>query len=174
MNTPFGDYCVYRDPDRWWLWRWACYLPDSQGQVCAAGHCWLASVAQHRAVSALQRAALRREAGEFERILDPEENAHDGLALKCPECGWPMTHTFAVHRIMADDYSAWTGRGDACLISMYCEEDHSFGLVIGEHKGTSYMQVITLSPLTRAQFRGRIYDLLWADAALHHEARSRA
>lgn len=63
-----------------------------------------------------------------------------GKHLVCPECGFNYIHLKdPIKKDGKDDYKAWRGRGDSIEIPMFCENDHEFTVVLGEHKGNVYL-----------------------------------
>lgn len=65
-----------------------------------------------------------------------------GLMLHCPVCQFEYTHISGASIIEGNDnYEAWAGRGGAVLISMWCENGHSWDVRFGFHKGSVFMDV---------------------------------
>ena len=63
----------------------------------------------------------------------------------CPVCRFDYTH-FApddVHVEATDDYTSPIGnRGSWIAVPMWCEEGHSWRLVIGFHKGQTFLDTV--------------------------------
>lgn len=60
--------------------------------------------------------------------------------IVCPVCADPYTHFERPAMMLGgDDYLAWEGRGDAITIPMWCEQDHKWELILGFHKGMTYV-----------------------------------
>jgi hypothetical protein len=58
----------------------------------------------------------------------------------CPVCGDTFVHIeTAVNKNGEDNYQAWEGRGDAVEIPMWCEHDHNWIMILGFHKGNTYV-----------------------------------
>lgn len=64
-----------------------------------------------------------------------------GIKVNCPVCGWDYVHFRDPMIIESDDYTAWSGRGSAIRIPMYCEDGCKWELRIGFHKGNSYLAI---------------------------------
>lgn len=64
----------------------------------------------------------------------------DGF-IQCPVCGMENTHLVDANLIEGEDkYRARPQfRQDVASIKMYCENDHFFKVMIGEHKGMCYL-----------------------------------
>ena len=61
------------------------------------------------------------------------------MSIGCPieGCGCPNVHmSDAISKKGNDNGDAWSGRGDAIEIPMWCECNHEWTLLFGEHKGT--------------------------------------
>jgi hypothetical protein len=68
--------------------------------------------------------------------------------ITCPYCNDDYTHIESVSEKNSDDYSAWSGRGCAARIAMYCEHcPNLFYVRVGEHKGRSYLGIETSDTL---------------------------
>ena len=61
--------------------------------------------------------------------------------IKCPKCGSEYNHIGKpILRESNDERgSAWEGNGDAIVIPMECEQGCSWKLIIGFHKGNTYL-----------------------------------
>jgi len=62
--------------------------------------------------------------------------------LFCPACRCEWVHFEPPTFTASDNYEAWEGRGNAITVPMWCEEGHSWTMVVGFHKGTSWVQCI--------------------------------
>lgn len=61
--------------------------------------------------------------------------------ILCPMCGYNYVHFGEpLYKCSGDKWGvAWRGRGNAIKIPMYCEDDHKWDLVIGHHKGETFI-----------------------------------
>lgn len=61
--------------------------------------------------------------------------------IVCPICGFDYVHfNEPVYKKSGDESGvAWEGRGDAIVIPMWCESEHEWDLVIGFHKGNTFI-----------------------------------
>lgn len=61
--------------------------------------------------------------------------------ILCPVCNFDYVHFNRPEYNSSDDVSgkAWAGRGDAVIIPMWCEDNHKWNLIIGHHKGSSFV-----------------------------------
>jgi len=68
--------------------------------------------------------------------------------LKCPGCSQEYVH-FGVPMFVRsyDKGNAWAGRGNAIEIPMWCENHCRWTLVIGFHKGGTFLQCIDLDKI---------------------------
>lgn len=67
------------------------------------------------------------------------DNQYD-VQVTCPVCGFDYVHFEQPEYRGSNDISgvAWSGRGDAIYIPMWCENDHKWNLVFGFHKGYTF------------------------------------
>jgi hypothetical protein len=63
-----------------------------------------------------------------------------GSVIVCPICGLEYNHVQSLGtRLGHDNYQAgWSGRGNLHVITMSCEEGHTWELCLGEHKGNVF------------------------------------
>lgn len=62
-------------------------------------------------------------------------------AIECPMCGDSYVHFKNAYNMAGQDNGlAWEGRGDSIKIPCWCENnDHEFNIIIGFHKGNSFI-----------------------------------
>jgi hypothetical protein len=71
--------------------------------------------------------------------LDIDFNA---LHIHCPVCGFEYVHVISCEHLRGNDNNeAWTGRGDAITIQMVGECEHGWKILVGLHKGQSFLQI---------------------------------
>ncbi len=70
-----------------------------------------------------------------------ERDTSYGQRLLCPVCGHTYTHAAGPVEVPShDEYgAAWDGRGDAIAIPISGECGHNWALVLGQHKGETYL-----------------------------------
>ena len=56
--------------------------------------------------------------------------------LLCPVCSLDYVH---FEEPYMDNKGLWAGRGQGIIIPMWCENEHKWDLIIGHHKGMSYI-----------------------------------
>lgn len=79
---------------------------------------------------------------DIRTLLNDDEPFRDGMRkIVCPRCGFDHVHLDAPTLQPSDDYSAWTGRGCAIRIPCRCEGGCEFNILLGFHKGQSFIGV---------------------------------
>jgi hypothetical protein len=72
--------------------------------------------------------------------LKEQQSWEEEDQIQCPICEDNYVHIDHPQYICGhDNGKAWAGRGDAVKIPCYCESNHRFNLIIGFHKGNSYL-----------------------------------
>lgn len=73
-----------------------------------------------------------------------------GAQFTCPVCECEFIHFESPdYKSGNDNYEAWDGRGSAIRIPMYCENDHTWNLRVGFHKGVTYIGCEILQTTTK-------------------------
>lgn len=75
--------------------------------------------------------------------IKPDEymREKDQYHFLCPVCRDEYVHFDDPNIKPSDDYTAWSGRGDAARLPMWCEQGHSWTLRFGFHKGFTFMRL---------------------------------
>lgn len=75
------------------------------------------------------------------KIINKENAFELDTKIQCPVCDHEYTHIYRAD--IRDGYDSYQAikevRGDAVIVKMYCENDHKFRVIIGEHKGNCYL-----------------------------------
>lgn len=105
-------------------------------------------------------------------LVDRSTQDKRGTALCCPVCGNPALHIQRSQTLVSGPgFAAWDGDGDAAVIVLACENapDHVCGVVIGEHKGSATMKLVTLAELETGDRRDGVYQVIANCAAAYAE-----
>lgn len=71
-------------------------------------------------------------------IFGDRSYSEGGYEIQCPVCQGEYNHFADPIIVDNDDYkNGWEGRGRLIVISVRCEDGHSWQLCFGHHKGTT-------------------------------------
>jgi hypothetical protein len=61
--------------------------------------------------------------------------------IACPVCKHTFVHLGKVEEKNGNDNyeSGWGGRGDSVEVGMWCEQGHNWKMILGFHKGNTYV-----------------------------------
>ncbi len=77
-----------------------------------------------------------------------------GDQFVCPSCEFEYIHFETPTYIDGnDDGQAWGGRGDAIKIPMWCENSHGWTLIVGFHKGGTFLKIEGIRNLTPVEVK---------------------